>query len=89
MMMTDNNSSQSRYNNLSNSDKYGLLEYNDIVHNYFTEILNEKGLQTSLDHASISVEQHSREVEEIHLEVQQKLQTNPRAIELMKYFGID
>lgn len=87
MTITNSTSSQSRYKTISNSDRHGLLEYNDIVYNYFTEILHDKGFQPS--HSSISVEQHTKEVEAIHLEVQQKLQDDPRAVELMKYFGID
>ncbi len=84
MMMVNGKSSQSRYKNLNSSDKHGLLEYNDIVYNYFAEILHDNDFQPP-----ISVEQHTEEVEAIHLEVQQKLQKNPRAVELMKYFGID
>ena len=78
---------QGRYNSLSSSDKRNLAEYNGYINDYFEEALQDRNISDPVDYYTFLQDDEMNK--EVQLEVQQKIDNNPRAIELMKYFGIN
>jgi hypothetical protein len=80
-------SNTARYDSLSTKEKNELAEYAGLLHQYFKDGLQSKGIEGDEEyyHSIVLNQQVSGEV---HQSVRQKLAQNPRAMELMEYFNI-
>ena len=71
---------------LSPEAKSNISEYEGMLHKYFQEGLKQHGITSSSDYHH-SVVQDSGASEKLRQAVSQALTADPRALELMEYFG--
>ena len=77
-----------RYDALSSREKDDLAEYNSTLHRYFTEELKSHGVESPADYYEQIVQNRNGVSDQVEQSVKERLAADPRALELMEYFGL-
>ncbi len=81
-------SRRARYDALSTKEKDDLAEYNSILHGCFRDELKNHGIENSVDYYREIVQNLNGASDQVEQAVKQRLGADPRAMQLMEYFGL-
>ena len=81
-------SRRAAYDALSNKEKDDLAEYNSTLHKYFSQELKNHGIEDASDYYREIVQNQNGVSDQVEQAVKQRLADDPRAMELMDYFGL-